>query len=161
MRIGLCSGPAVVGNMGSNKRFDYTMMGDTVNTAARLEGVNKQYGTYVMISETTYAQAQETVVARELDAVNVVGKAVPVKIYELIGYAGRVEEMVLQALHFYASGLAAYRRREWETADDWFRQAQSLLPEDGPSRVMRDRCAAYRENPPPEDWNGAFMLTSK
>lgn len=161
MRIGLCSGPAVVGNMGSKKRFDYTMMGDTVNTAARLEGVNKQYGTYVMISETTYEQVKEEITARELDAVNVVGKTVPVKIYELIGHAGQVPESVLQALHFYASGLGAYRQRQWDAAEEGFRRVLALLPEDGPSRVMIDRCAVYRENAPPDDWNSAFVLTSK
>lgn len=161
MRIGLCSGPAVVGNMGSNKRFDYTMMGDTVNTAARLEGANKQYNTYVMISETTYEQVREIMVARELDAVNVVGKAVPIKIYELIGYLGRVDALVMEILSLYASGLEAYRRREWDAAEQFFHQVLTISPDDGPSRVMINRCAAYRKNAPPDDWNGAFVLTSK
>lgn len=161
MRVGLCSGPAVVGNMGSNKRFDYTMMGDTVNTAARLEGVNKQYGTYVMISETTYEQVREKMVARELDAVNVVGKAVPIKIYELVGYVGQVDSLVMETLSLYASGLEAYRQRQWDVAEEWFRQVLVMSADDAPSRIMLDRCAAYRENAPPDDWNGAFMLTSK
>ncbi|CAB5118821.1 Adenylate cyclase (EC [Olavius algarvensis associated proteobacterium Delta 3] len=86
MRIGLSTGPAVVGNMGSKSRMDYTMMGDTVNTAARLEGVNKVYGTYTMISDSTFRDAGEWIRTRELDAIKVVGKAEPVKIYELLGY---------------------------------------------------------------------------
>ncbi len=161
MRIGLCSGPAVVGNMGSKKRFDYTMMGDTVNTAARLEGVNKQYGTYAMISETTYEQVREKMVARELDAVNVVGKAVPIKIYELIGYLGKVDSPAMETLSLYASGLEAYRQRQWDAAEARFRQVLVMSPDDAPSRVMIDRCVVYRENAPPDDWNGAFVFTSK
>lgn len=161
MRVGLCSGPAVVGNMGSRKRFDYTMMGDTVNTAARLEGVNKQYGTYVMISHSTYELVKGKMVARELDAVNVVGKAVPVKIYELIGEIGRVDAPTLQALQSYASGLNAYRQRQWDAAERFFHQVMGIMPNDAPSRIMIDRCAAYRENAPPDDWDGAFVLTSK
>jgi adenylate cyclase len=161
MRIGLCSGPAVVGNMGSKRRFDYTMMGDTVNTAARLEGVNKQYGTYVMISETTYAQVSHAMAARELDAVNVMGKAVPIRIYELIGYADQVDAAAAEVILVYTAGLEAYRKREWDAAEGLFQQVLALWPEDGPSRVMIDRCAACRENAPPDDWNGAFVLKSK
>jgi len=89
MRIGLCSRPCGCGKYGFQNRMDYTMMGDTVNTAARLEGVNKVYGSYSMISETTYKAAKDHIVARELDAINVVGKIIPIKIYELIGYKKR------------------------------------------------------------------------
>jgi adenylate cyclase len=137
------------------------MMGDTVNTAARLEGVNKQYGTYVMISHSTYELVKGKMVARELDAVNVVGKAVPVKIYELIGEIGRVDAPTLQALQSYASGLNAYRQRQWDAAERFFHQVMGIMPNDAPSRIMIDRCAAYRENAPPDDWDGAFVLTSK
>jgi adenylate cyclase len=161
MRIGLCTGPAVVGNMGSRSRMDYTMMGDTVNTAARLEGVNKVYGTYTMISESTYQAAGGWIRARELDAINVVGKKEPVKIYELIGYPSDVDEHVQKVTEIYSRGLAAYRSRQWDKAAAYFKKAVSLRPEDRASRTMVERCRRYKADPPPETWNGAFTMTTK
>ncbi|RJP91430.1 MAG: CHASE2 domain-containing protein [Desulfobacteraceae bacterium] len=161
MRIGLCSGPAVVGNMGSKNRMDYTMMGDTVNTAARLEGVNKVYGTYIMMGETTSNDVKNSVVARELDAINVVGKKIPVKIYELVGYQGQVSSKMLQAIDTYEKGLAAYRGCEWDQAIDFFNQALSLTPDDPPSQIMIDRCLEYKLNPPEACWNGAYIMRTK
>ncbi len=161
MRVGLSSGPAVVGNMGSKDRMDYTMMGDTVNTAARLEGVNKVYGTYTMISETTYEGAEESIVARELDAINVMGKAIPVKIYELIGYKDEVSETMMQTILFYEKGLSAYRHCRWSSAVDYFKQALEMTPDDPPSRVMIGRCQEYQANPPDACWNGAYIMRTK
>ncbi len=161
VRIGLHSGPAVVGNMGSRNRMDYTMMGDTVNTAARLEGVNKRYGTYTLIGETTYQAAGKSIVARELDAVKVVGKALPIAIYELLGYAGKVESSLLETAEHYARGLEAYRNQHWEKAIEFFTAALEVTPEDGPSQVMIRRCKEFRENPPGADWDGSFSLTTK
>ncbi len=161
MRIGLCTGPAVVGNMGSRSRMDYTMMGDTVNTAARLEGVNKVYGTYTMISESTYEAAGGWIRVRELDAINVVGKKEPVKIYELIGYPSDVDEQMKQALEIYNRGLAAYRSRQWDKAAAYFSKAIRIRPEDRPSRTMMERCRQYKADPPEETWNGAFTMTTK
>ncbi|SHJ02058.1 adenylate cyclase [Desulfatibacillum alkenivorans DSM 16219] len=161
MRIGMNTGLAVVGNMGSSKRFDYTMMGDTVNIAARLEGVNKVYGTYTMISESTYEQCKEYVVARELDAVNVVGKAEPVVIYELLGLTGEVDNHMEQMIEHYANGLAAYRRRQWKEAVGHFDKALAFDPGDPPSLTMKKRCIEYFKTPPAKDWNGAYTMTSK
>lgn len=161
MRIGLCSGPAVVGNMGSKNRMDYTMMGDTVNTAARLEGVNKVYGTYTMISETTYNGVKDRFVTRELDAINVVGKAVPVKIYQLIGHKDNVDRKMMQVIDAYGKGLEAYRNREWDPAIDLFNKAIEAVSDDSPSRVMIDRCREYKLNPPKDGWNGAFVMKTK
>ena len=93
MRIGLCTGSAVIGNMGSEYRMDYTMMGDTVNTAARLEGINKIYGIYTLISETTCIAAGDSIVTREIDTINVVGKNEPVTIYQLLGYASDIDDL--------------------------------------------------------------------
>ncbi len=161
MRIGLCSGPAVVGNMGSKNRMDYTMMGDTVNTAARLEGVNKIYDTFTLISQTTYEGAKDLITARELDAIKVVGKTVPVKIYELVGYKDEVDEKMMQTIGFYEQGLAAYRRRQWDAAVDFFHQALKIMENDGPSKKMISRCQAYKMNPPDLDWNGAYIMSTK
>ena len=161
MRIGLFSGFAVVGNMGSKNRMDYTMMGDTVNTAARLEGVNKFYGTYVMIGETTYAAASDAIFVRELDAINVVGKKVPVKIYELIGLPDDADEPTRQMVDFYQKGLAAYRSQAWDDAISLFGRALEILPTDKASQVMIERCRAFKENSPGADWNGAYTMKSK
>jgi len=161
MRIGLCTGPAVVGNMGSKNRMDYTMMGDTVNTAARLEGVNKVYGTYTMISDSTFQAAGEWIRARELDAIKVVGKAEPVKIYELLGYPADLDDPMIQAAETYRRGLQAYRARQWESARQFFEAALSVRPEDTPNRTMLDRCHVYQTDPPPSDWDGSFSMTTK
>ncbi|MDI6795478.1 MAG: adenylate/guanylate cyclase domain-containing protein [Desulfatibacillaceae bacterium] len=161
MRIGMNTGLAVVGNMGSATRMDYTMMGDTVNTAARLEGVNKIYGTYTMVSEATYDQARHAVAARELDAVNVVGKKEPVKIFEILGLPGKVDPKQTEVNRHYAKGLADYRQRRFDEAMISFSAALATLPEDGPSKVMFARCQEYRKKPPPADWNGAYTMTSK
>ena len=161
MRIGLCTGRAVVGNMGSKSRMDYTMMGDTVNTAARLEGVNKVYGTYTMISDTTYRGAGNDIVMREIDAINVVGKAEPVTVYEPVGYRGEIEPAKAELIDKYTDGLAAYRNRDWNRAIIFFNAALSIDPDDGPSQTLLKRCNAYKADPPPKDWNGAYTMTSK
>ncbi|MBI9074616.1 MAG: CHASE2 domain-containing protein [Desulfatibacillum sp.] len=161
MRIGMNTGQAVVGNMGSSKRFDYTMMGDTVNIAARLEGVNKVYGTYTMISQATYDQCSDYIAVRELDAVNVVGKAEPIVIYEIIGLKGEVDSHKEQLVGHYAQGLAAYRQSQWKEAVGHFDKALAFDPGDPPSLTMKKRCVEYHKTPPPEKWNGAYTMTSK
>ena len=161
MRIGMCTGPAVVGNMGSKDRMDYTMMGDTVNTAARLEGVNKVYGTYTLISDTTFQDAGDWIRARELDAIKVVGKAAPVKIYELLGYPADLDEGIIETGKHYSYGLQAYRARQWESASKFFKSALDSSPEDAPSLTMLNRCKAYQTDPPPSDWDGSFSMRSK
>jgi len=161
MRIGMCTGPAVVGNMGSKNRMDYTMMGDTVNTAARLEGVNKIYGCYVLVSESTFSKVGGGIVGREIDAINVVGKKEPITVYELIGYPEDINGGWRETLDNYAQGLSAYRRQDWNRALIFFHKALSAIPDDGPSKTMLARCNAYKEIPPPKDWNGAFTMTTK
>ncbi|MDF1590432.1 MAG: adenylate/guanylate cyclase domain-containing protein [Desulfobacterales bacterium] len=161
MRIGLCSGAAVVGNMGSKNRMDYTMMGDTVNTAARLEGVNKVYGTYTLVSDTTCHAAGQNFIFREIDKINVVGKKEPITIYQLLGYAGESDERMDKVRDFYARGLKAYQSREWEQAIGFFNEVLKIAPEDGPSLSLRGRCQTLHENPPGKDWNGAFVIKHK
>ena len=161
MRIGLCTGPAVVGNMGSKSRMDYTMMGDTVNPAARLEGVNKVYGIYTLISDSTRQAAGDSIVTREIDAINVVGKAVPITVYEILGYRGNTDQQQLEVADLYTKGLYAYRNQEWNRAIIHFNAALEISPEDGPSQALLARCNQYKQTPPPKGWNGAYTMTSK
>jgi len=161
MRIGMDTGYAVVGNMGSRSRMDYTMMGDMVNTAARLEGVNKVYGTYTMVSNSTFEQAGGLVFGRELDAVNVVGRSKPVGIFEIIGLKDEVPEPKRRLVEHYARGLADYRGRRFKEAYGHFKNALALDPDDGPSKTMIERCREYHKTPPPPEWNGSYTMTSK
>jgi adenylate cyclase len=161
MRIGLCSGNAVVGNMGSKNRMDYTMMGDTVNIAARLEGVNKIYGIYTMISDTTFAAAGNGIVTREIDSVNVVGRNEPVTIYELAGLPEDIDEVMRRTYDSYAKGLEAYRKSDWDLAIKHFISALDITINDGPSKTMLARCNEYKLNPPEKGWNGAYTIKTK
>ena len=161
MRIGLCTGNAVVGNMGSESRMDYTMMGDTVNTAARLEGINKIYGIYTLISESTCIAAGSRIATREIDTINVVGKKEPVTIYQLLGYASDVSDLAKKTNEHYAAGLHAYRNQNWDKAIDIFNAALKISPDDAPSNTMIDRCNKFKSNPPGKNWNGSYTVTTK
>ena len=161
MRIGLCTGPAVVGNMGSRNRMDYTMMGDTVNTAARLEGVNKIYGIYTLVCEHTFQKASNQVVGREIDAINVVGKNEPVVVYQLLGLPQDLNDGLLKTIQHYAQGLQQYRQLNWDGAIKAFEAALRLSPDDGPSMTMAARCREYKASPPPPDWDGAYTMKTK
>ncbi len=161
MRIGLNTGPMVVGNMGSKTRMDYTMMGDSVNLAARLEGVNKQYGTYDMFSQFTYEQVKEDVEVRELDLIRVVGKSEPVRIYQLLCRKGELDEETAKINDLYAKGLENYRNQEWDDALDNFGAVLELSEKDGPSLTFFERCLLFQKEPPPADWDGVFSMKTK
>ncbi len=161
VRIGLCTGPAVVGNMGSKNRMDYTMMGDTVNTAARLEGVNKIYGIYTLISETTYESGGKGFLTRKIDSIKVVGKKEPISIYELMDFLGDHNEKKQRIVSLYSKGLNAYRDRHWEKAIEFFKDVLEVAPDDGPSITMLARCKEFILNPPEKDWDGSFSMTTK
>jgi len=157
MRIGLNSGEAVVGNMGSKNRFDYTAMGDTINLAARLEGACKQYGIGLLAGEGTVSRAGEAVVCREVDVIRVVGKKKSVKVFELIGEAGQVSPEQLSLLRDFGAALDSYRRREWQKALKGF----LALKDDPVAAVYAGRCRELLISPPPGDWDGVFELKSK
>ncbi len=157
MRIGLNSGEAVVGNMGSRSRFDYTAMGDTVNLASRLEGACKAYGVFILAGEETVARAGATIVSREVDTLRVVGKKHPVRVFELIGEAGSVAGETAGSLGEYQSALEAYRARNFEAALRLFES----LEKDPVAVVYAGRCREYLASPPPEGWDGVFELKTK
>ncbi len=161
VRIGLASGAVRVGNMGSEMRFDYTVMGDYTNLASRLEGANKFYGTGILISESTWRAAGAAIHARELDLIRVKGRAEPVRIYELLAKAGELDDSWKPVLKTFPEGLRLYRERHWEEAAGCFQKVLDLRPEDGPSAVLRERCREFLVHPPPEDWAGVFTAGGK
>lgn len=160
-RIGINSGPCIVGNMGSDERMEYTVMGDSVNLASRLEGASKFYDTLILIGQRTAELAREDVEVREIDLLRVKGKKEPVVVYELLGRKGQLDERKRRVVELYLDGLAAYKMRNLSTACARFSEAMNLDPSDGPSRVYLDRSTAYQQNPPPPDWDGVYELTSK
>lgn len=161
-RIGINSGPMIAGNIGGINRFDYTAIGDAVNLASRLEGVNKFYGTSIIISEATFREVYLRLWCRELDLIKVKGKTRPVRIYEIINRKSQALNNEQKAcLEYYLKGLEHYRRRDLSFAQRFFEKALEINPEDGPSIEFVRRCQLYSQNPLPEDWNGVFELTSK
>lgn len=172
-RIGLNSGEATVGNMGSSKRFNYTMMGDMVNLAARNESGAKSYGVYTMVTEDTMEKARQSgndFVFRYLDKIVVKGRSEPVAVYEIFGMRENISPNEETCLKLFHEGIEQYLNRNWEEAMEKFREADSLEPrhpdrEPGvpttPSRVMFERCQIFLNSPPPENWDGRYIMTTK
>ena len=165
--IGLNTGVASVGNMGSALRYGYTALGDTVNLSSRLEGLNKDYGTHILVNETTHTAANGSgFVFRELDLIRVKGKLEPVTIYELIGRTGEnsvygtAEEVCLR-LELFHQARDFYRQRRWEEAQRAFQSILDKWPDDGPSRTYWKRCQDYLFDEPPAGWDGVFTMTHK
>lgn len=159
--IGVNSGQMTVGNMGSEKRFDYTVMGDAVNLGSRLEGLTKHYGVQIILSEFTYQVINTDFLVRELDCVRVKGKNKPVTIYELVGQADQFDGNPPEWIELFHQGRAAYKQQHWESALDYFQQVLRLRPHDQPAQCYCTRCQEYQHNPPHEDWDGVCEMTTK
>jgi class 3 adenylate cyclase len=161
IRIGIATGEALVGSIGSAFMMSYTVMGATVNLASRLEGANKLYGSRCLISEATAAACVNSVDVREIDCVIVLGQTQPQTMFEIMGAKGALSAEHLRLRELYAKGLAAYRARQWDAALEAFAAALEAMPGDGPSLALISRIEELKQAPPPDDWDGAWRLESK
>jgi adenylate cyclase len=152
----------LVGNLGSSYRFAYGVLGDPVNLGSRLEGLNRVYGTEILVGESTARLVDGAFALREVDRVRVKGRVQAVAVHELLGRAEAPLPLERQkALAAYAAGLEAYRERRWAEAGRLFGECLELSPGDGPARVMAARTHVYEVTPPPDDWLGVFEQQEK
>jgi len=158
--IGLNTGPVNVGNMGSDKRLAWTVMGDNVNLASRLEGMTKQYRARVIISESTYDQVADQFVGREVDRIRVKGKKQPVVIYELLAPISE-RDAYAALLTQYNAALDVYRCQRWREATEKFGEVLAAYPDDGPTQVLLQRCIEFLEEAPEPEWDGVYVMKSK
>jgi adenylate cyclase len=161
VRMGLATGDLVVGTIGAPDARSFTVIGDTVNLASRLEGANNAYGTGILVDEGTFQLAQNVVEGREIDFLTVSGKVEPVRVYEIMAPAGCLSTAETELRDLFAEGLAAYRASDWDRSDERFAQCLAVAPADGPAAVFRQRVELLRGKTLPTVWDGVWHLTEK
>jgi class 3 adenylate cyclase len=161
IRIGVATGEVLVGSIGSEFMMSYTVMGDAVNLASRLEGANKIYGSHALVSEATVKAAADAIEFREVDRLVVAGQTRPVTVFEVIGRKGDLSPAQLSLLKRYSDGLAAYRARHWDEALQAFNEALEAVPADGPSMTFVKRIDGFKANPPADNWDGSWYVDRK
>jgi class 3 adenylate cyclase len=161
VRAGIATGDVVVGNIGSAVAQGYTVVGDTVNLGARLESLNKAYGTAILVCQATWERARGELEGREVDVIRVVGKDDPVRVFEVLGERGSVPAPVLEMRDQFEAGLAAYRQRRYPEARVAFQRAQGLVPGDACAAAFIRRLDALEREPPPSDWDGVWQQAHK
>ena len=161
VRMALATGDTLIGTIGSATTKSFTVIGDTVNIASRLEAVNKVYGTDLIINEDCYRLAELEIEAREIDFVTVYGKTEPVRIYELLSKMGQLDPKTAELRDAFAIALQNYREQKWSEAEKGFQKCLAIKKDDGPSLEFLTRIATFTQTPPPKDWNGVWQTASK
>ena len=160
-RIGINTGEMVVGNMGTQKKMNYTVIGNEVNLAARLEGVNKQYGTSIIASENTIKETGKKLLSRRLGWIRVVGISKPVRIYEILELMQDADPSLQKLAELFHDAAAIFETRDWKTAENSFRQILKQYPNDYPSKLYLKHCGQFLVSPPAENWDGVFDMRAK
>jgi adenylate cyclase len=160
-RIGINTGTMVVGNMGTQGKMDYTIMGNSVNLAARLEGVNKQYGTWILASHDTVKETKDSILYRRLDRVRVVGIGEPVQLCEIMDIRAEAPEEAIEKAALFNEAMDLFGARDWTGAQSVFKKVLANTFDDEPSQLYLRRCAQYQKEPPPDKWDGVYNLDQK
>jgi hypothetical protein len=159
-RIGINTDNMVVGNMGTSKKMNYTISGNAVNLASRLEGVNKQYGTWIIASENTIAETNEMLLSRQLDRIRVLGLNEPVRIHEVLDIKADASPELQENINNFSMAHTLFESRNWKDAETAFSKIFERVPGDSLSGLYLDRCRQYIKEPPPKDWDGVYNMVS-